>query len=47
VFILTVTSRGRVTLPNELLEHLGARAGDKLEVEKLPNGSLVVHLARS
>ena len=47
MFILTVTSRGRVTFPDELLKYLGARPGDKLEVEKLPNGSLLIHLARS
>lgn len=35
---LTVTSRGQVTFRKEILLHLGIKAGEKLEVELLPNG---------
>jgi bifunctional DNA-binding transcriptional regulator/antitoxin component of YhaV-PrlF toxin-antitoxin module len=37
---LTVTSKGQLTLRKDLLAHLGARAGSKLAVEKLPDGRL-------
>ena len=39
---LTVTAKGQVTLRKELLEHLGVKPGDKIEVEKLPNGRVQV-----
>ena len=32
---LTVTSKGQVTLPKEVLRHLGAQPGDKLSVDLL------------
>ena len=32
---LTVTAKGQVTLRKSVLEHIGARAGDKLKVELL------------
>ena len=35
---LTVTAKGQVTLRKEVLEHLGVRPGDRLEVELLPAG---------
>jgi antitoxin PrlF len=34
--ILTVTAKGQVTLRREVLEHLGVRPGDQLEVDLLP-----------
>jgi len=43
---LTVTAKGQVTLRKELLEHLGVHAGEKLSVEKLPNGRIEVKAAR-
>lgn len=39
---LTITSKGQVTLRKELLEHLGVRPGEKVSVEKLPNGRVEV-----
>jgi len=43
---LTVTSKGQVTLRKDLLEHLGVRSGDKISVEKLPDGRIEVKAAR-
>jgi AbrB family looped-hinge helix DNA binding protein len=39
---LTVTAKGQVTLPKNLLKHLGVRPGEKIAVAKLPGGRLVV-----
>ena len=36
--ILTVTAKGQVTLRREVLEHLGVKPGDQLEVDLLPAG---------
>lgn len=35
---LTVTERGQVTLRKEVLNHLGIRPGDKIEIDLLPDG---------
>ncbi|QJE73404.1 AbrB/MazE/SpoVT family DNA-binding domain-containing protein [Aerophototrophica crusticola] len=40
--MLTVTAKGQVTLRKEVLEHLGAKAGDKLEIDLLPGGRMQV-----
>lgn len=37
---VTVTAKGQVTLRKEVLEHLGAKPGDRLEVELLPSGRI-------
>jgi len=39
---LTITAKGQVTLKQELLRHLNVAPGQKVEVEKLPDGRLVV-----
>jgi bifunctional DNA-binding transcriptional regulator/antitoxin component of YhaV-PrlF toxin-antitoxin module len=39
---LTVTAKGQITLKQELLRHLSVVPGQKVEVEKLPDGRLVV-----
>ena len=39
---LTVTAKGQITLKQELLRHLNIVPGQKVEVEKLPDGRLVV-----
>ena len=39
---LTVTAKGQVTLRKEVLEHLGAKPGDRLDVELLPSGRIEV-----
>jgi bifunctional DNA-binding transcriptional regulator/antitoxin component of YhaV-PrlF toxin-antitoxin module len=38
MWTLTVRSRGRITLPKDLLQHLGVGPGDEIEFELLPNG---------
>ena len=43
---LTVTAKGQVTLRKDLLEHLGVRTGDKITVEKLPDGRIEVRAAQ-
>ena len=39
---LTVTAKGQVTLRRDILKHLGARPGDKITVEKLPDGRIAI-----
>jgi bifunctional DNA-binding transcriptional regulator/antitoxin component of YhaV-PrlF toxin-antitoxin module len=39
---LTVTTKGQITLKQELLRHLKVAPGQKVEVDKLPDGRLVV-----
>jgi antitoxin PrlF len=39
---LTVTAKGQITLKQELLRHLNVQPGQKVDIEKLPNGRLVV-----
>jgi bifunctional DNA-binding transcriptional regulator/antitoxin component of YhaV-PrlF toxin-antitoxin module len=43
---LTVTSKGQVTLRKELLQHLGVKPGQKIEVDTLPDGRLTISAAR-
>jgi AbrB family looped-hinge helix DNA binding protein len=43
---LTVTAKGQVTLRKDLLEHLGVHPGEKIAVEKLPDGRIEVKAAR-
>jgi len=42
---LTVTAKGQVTLRKDLLEHLGVQPGEKIAVEKLPDGKIEVKAA--
>ena len=39
---LTVTAKGQITLKQELLRHLDVKPGQKVAVEKLPDGRLMV-----
>jgi bifunctional DNA-binding transcriptional regulator/antitoxin component of YhaV-PrlF toxin-antitoxin module len=39
---LTVTSKGQVTLRKDLLDHLGVQPGQRISVDKLPDGRVVV-----
>lgn len=39
---LTVTAKGQVTLRKDILQHLGIHPGEKIAVEKLPNGRIEV-----
>ncbi len=43
---LTVTSRGQVTLRKDFLKHLGIEPGEKIEIDKMPDGSLAVRANR-
>jgi AbrB family looped-hinge helix DNA binding protein len=44
--ILTVTAKGQVTLRKDVLEHLGVNPGEKITVNKLPDGRIEVKAAR-
>lgn len=35
---LTVTARGQVTFRKEVLQHLGIKPGEKIELDLLPDG---------
>jgi len=43
---LTVTARGQVTFRKDVLQHLGIRPGEKIELDKLPDGSVALRAAR-
>lgn len=43
---LTVSSKGQVTLKREVLQHLGVRPGDKIEVEPGPGGRVTIQASR-
>jgi len=43
---LTVTTKGQVTLKRDLLQHLGVKPGEQVDLEKLPGGELRVRAAR-
>ncbi len=40
--ILTVTAKGQVTLKKDILRHLGIAPGDRISIDKLPNGRVEV-----
>jgi AbrB family looped-hinge helix DNA binding protein len=44
---LTVTAKGQVTLRKDLLKHLGVHPGEKITVDKLPDGRIEVKAARA
>ena len=43
---LTVTAKGQVTLRKDLLTHLGVHPGEKLTVDKLPDGRIEMKAVR-
>jgi len=43
---LTVTARGQVSLPRDVLQYLGIRPGEKIELDMLPDGRVVLKAAR-
>lgn len=43
---LTVTARGQVTFRKDVLQHLGIKPGDKIELHLLPDGRGVIKAAR-
>ena len=42
---LKVTTKGQITLRQELLRHLNVAPGQKVEVDRLPDGRLMVGAA--
>lgn len=42
---LTVTAKGQVTFRKDILKHLGVEPGEKIVVEKLPDGKIQVRAA--
>lgn len=45
--ILTVTARGQVTFRKEVLQHLGIKPGEKIELDLLPDGQGILKAART
>jgi len=43
---LTVTARGQVTFRKDVLQHLGIKPGDKIEMALLPGGRGVLKAAQ-
>ena len=43
---VTVTAKGQLILDKELLKHLGVQPGEKILVEKLPEGQIDLKAAR-
>lgn len=43
---LTVTTRGQVTLRKQVLQHLGIKPGEKIDLELLPEGRGLLRAAR-
>ena len=43
--VLTITAKGQITLKQELLRHLNITPGQKVQVDKLPDGRLTVRPA--
>jgi len=43
---LTVTERGQVTFRKDVLQHMGIHPGEKIAVDKLPDGRVTLRAAR-
>ena len=43
---LTVTARGQVTFRKEVLQHLGIKPGEKIELDLLPDSQGMLRAAR-
>lgn len=43
---LTVTTRGQVTFRKKVMEHLGVKPGEKIELDLLPDGRGMIRAAR-
>ena len=43
--MLTITAKGQITFKQDLLKHLGVNPGEKIAVDKLPDGRIVVRAA--
>lgn len=45
--VLTTNEQGQVTLPGEILQHLGVKRGEVIECELLPYGRVKLDKARA
>jgi antitoxin PrlF len=43
---LTVTARGQVTFRKDVLQHLGIQPGEKIRLDKLPDGRVTLSAVR-
>ena len=43
---LTVTARGQVTFRKDVLQHLGIQPGEKIALDKQPDGAVTLRAAR-
>jgi AbrB family looped-hinge helix DNA binding protein len=43
--VLTVTAKGQITLKKDVLRHLGVNPGDRVDVELMPDGRLLMEAA--
>ena len=43
---LTITAKGQVTLRKDILNHLGVQPGEKITVDKLPDGRIELKAER-
>jgi AbrB family looped-hinge helix DNA binding protein len=43
---LTVTAKGQVTLRKDVLKHLGVHPGERITVDKLPDGRIEMKAVR-
>jgi bifunctional DNA-binding transcriptional regulator/antitoxin component of YhaV-PrlF toxin-antitoxin module len=43
---LKVTERGQVTFRRDVLRHLGIQPGERIELDKLPDGRVTLRAAR-
>jgi bifunctional DNA-binding transcriptional regulator/antitoxin component of YhaV-PrlF toxin-antitoxin module len=46
VTTLTVTARGQVTFRKKVMQHLGVKPGEKIELDLLPDGRGIIRAAR-
>ena len=44
---LTVTSRGQVTFRKKVMQHLGIKPGEKIELDLLPDGRGLIRAAKA
>ncbi|BAI99072.1 hypothetical protein Sj15T_10710 [Sphingobium sp. TA15] len=38
----TLTSKGQITLRKEFMQHLGVHPGERINIDKLPDGSIKI-----
>jgi len=43
---MTLTAKSQFTLNKSLLEHLGVKAGEKIAIRKLPDGSININASK-